>query len=314
MIKSSQEIIDAAVKLSVTTRRRVAVAVAQDADVIGAVRSACDDGICNGSLFGDEAKIRELADKNEIILDGLEVINETDPNKAVTGAVELAASGGADVVMKGFVSTSGLLKGILDKRFNLRMSPNLSHVAVLDIPGYHKLLMLSDGGMIVCPDFEQRLDIVKNAVLVGRALGIDPVKVALSAANDNELDSMPQTKDSARIVEKLHQDNFPHARLAGPMTFDVAMSQECANKAGIDHPVAGDADAYIFGTIEECNITAKSMIVFADAIFAGVIVGAKIPVSLVSRTDPVKGKKTSLALACLVADYYKQMGEGFQND
>jgi len=168
MLKSSDEIIAAARRLSQEGgRRRVAVAVAQDADVLGAVRSASDDGICDASLFGDESKIRELADKQKIDLAGLDIINQTDSDKAVLEAVELAATGQADVVMKGFVSTSALLKGVLDKRFNLRAGPTLSHVAVLTLPGYHKLLMVTDGGMVVRPTIEQRLDILKNAVLVG---------------------------------------------------------------------------------------------------------------------------------------------------
>ena len=190
MIKSSAEIIDAARALSENGgRRRVAVAVAQDADVIGAVQTAYADGICDGSLFGDGKKIRQLAEQNEIPLDGLDIINQTDANKAVLEAVELAASGGADVVMKGFVSTSALLKGVLDRRFNLRTSPTLSHVAVLTIPGYHKLLMITDGGMVVKPTIEQRLDILKNAVLVGRALGIVDLEVPGNefAAVHNEL-------------------------------------------------------------------------------------------------------------------------------
>jgi phosphate butyryltransferase len=309
MIKSSTEIIEAARKLSASGMRRVVVGVAQDADVIEAVKSAREDGICDGSLVGDGQKIRKLAEKNSISLDGLELINQPDPNQAVMQAVQLAAEGKADVVMKGFVSTSGLLRGVLDRRFNLRASPTLSHVAVLDIPGYHKLLMLTDGGMVVKPTIEQRLDILKNAVIVGKALGIETVKVALSAACDTVAESMPQTKEDARIPKLVRQEKIGGCEIAGPMSFDVATSAEVAQKAGIDNPVAGDADVYLVGSIEECNITAKTMIVFAEAIFAGVIVGAKIPVSVVSRTDPVFGKKTSIALACLVADYYRRTGK-----
>ena len=311
MIKSSTEIIKAAQALSGGgVRRRVAVAVAQDADVIKAVQSAFADGICDGSLFGDEAKIRELAEKNEVPLEGLEIINQTDPGRAVLETVELAASGHADVVMKGFVSTSTLLKGVLDKRFNLRTDATLSHVAVLTIPGYHKLLAATDGGMVVKPRLQQRFDILKNAVLVGRALGIDPVKVALSAAVDEINPNMPQTEDSAKLLRMVKEAQIEGCLAAGPMSFDVATSKDIADKAGIDNPVAGDADVYLVGSIEECNITTKSMIVFAKAIFAGVIVGAKIPVSVVSRTDPVIGKKTSISLACLVADYYRRMEAG----
>jgi len=118
---------------------------------------------------------------------------------------------------------------------------------------------------------------------------------------------MPQTEDCARIVEMVHDRNIEGCEVAGPMSFDIAMSADVAAMEGIKNPVAGNADVYLVGSIEECNITTKSMIIFAKAIFAGVIVGAKVPVSLVSRTDPVIGKKTSLALACLISDYYRRM-------
>jgi len=308
MLKSSEEMIAAARNLSQNGgRRRVAVAVAQDADVLGAVSSAYEDGICDASLFGDEEKIKALAEKNNMPLDNLQVVNRPDPARAVLDAVAMAASGEADVVMKGFVSTSTLLKGVLDKRFDLRDGPTLSHVAVLTLPGYHKLLMITDGGMVVKPTIEQKMDILKNAVLVGKALGIDPVKVALSAAADTVTNTMPQTEDNARLVEMVRSEKIEGCEVAGPMSFDIATSADVAAMEGIKNPVAGDADVYLVGSIEECNITTKSMIIFAKAIFAGVIVGAKVPVSLVSRTDPVIGKKTSIALACLISDYYRRL-------
>ncbi len=314
MLKSSDEIIAAAQKLSRRGKPfRVAVAAAQDADVLGAVQSAHDDGICVGSLFGDEEKIRQLAAEHNLSLDGMDVVNRTDAGEAVLSAVEMASTGEADVIMKGFVSTSTLLKGVLDRRFNLRAGPTLSHVAVLTLPGYHKLLMITDGGMIVKPTLEQRLDILKNSVVVGRALGIDTVRVALSAADEEITSRMPQTEEDAKIVEIVDREKIEGCLVAGPMSFDVAVSSEIAAREKIDNPVAGDADVYLVGSIEECNITTKSMIIFAGAIFAGVIIGAKVPVSLVSRTDPVVGKKTSIALACLVADYYQRTGNGGQS-
>jgi phosphate butyryltransferase len=311
MLKSSEDIIAAARKLSRDGQRpRISVAVAQDADVLGAVRSAFDDGICDASLFGDRTKIRELAEEHHLRLEGLDINHQPDNAQAVLEAVELASIGKADAIMKGFVSTSTLLKGVLDRRFKLRAEPTLSHVAVLTIPGYRKLLMMTDGGMIVKPDLEQKLGILKNAVLVGRALGIDPVRVALSAAADKVMDKMPQTEENAHLVEMVREAKIEGCEVAGPMSFDIAVSADVAAMEGIKNPVAGNADVYLVGSIEECNITTKCMIIFAHAIFAGVIVGARVPVSLVSRTDPVIGKKTSIALACLVSDYYRRTGEG----
>lgn len=311
MLKSSGDIIAAAQELSQKGKPfRIAVAAAQDADVLGAMQSAHDDGICEGSLFGDEKQIRQLAAEHNISLEGLHIANRPDPGEAVLSAAEMASTGEADVIMKGFVSTSTLLKAVLDRGFNLRAGPTLSHVAALTIPGYHKLLMITDGGVIVKPTLEQKLDILKNALVVGRALGIDPVRVALSAAADEITSRMPQTEEDGRLVEMVRAEKIAGCEVAGPMSFDVATSADIAASEQIDNPVAGDADVYLVGSIEECNVTTKSMIIFAKAIFAGVIVGAKVPVSLVSRTDPMVGKKTSIALACLVAEHYRRTGKG----
>ncbi len=301
MIQTAQGIIDAAVKLSSSGgKRRVAVAVAQDADVIGAVRSAYDDGICNASLFGDAAKIKELAEIQNVSLDGIEIHNIVEPGKAVQGAVALAAEGNADVVMKGFVSTSALLRGVLSKELGLRMSPTLSHVAVLDVPGRRKLLMMTDGGMVVSPDFNQRFDIAVNALIVARALGISPIRLAFSAAVDRVSGTMPQSHQSLELMQKMKDLGHDDIIVSGPTAFDTAAAD---GKDG--------ADIFVVGSIEECNVTAKTLIVFANAIFSGVILGARIPVSLVSRTDPVLGKKSSIALACLVSEYYRQFsGKG----
>ncbi len=311
MIKSSQEIIRAAKKLSAAgVRRRVAVAVAQDPDVLEAMQSAHDDGICDGSLFGDETRIRELAEKNDVSLDGLEIINLPDTAEAVMAAVAMADAGKADVIMKGFVPTSTLLKGVLDRRFNLRAGPTLSHVAVLDIPTYHKLLLITDGGMVVKPTLEQKFDILKNALVVAHALGIDPAKVALSAAGETAVPAMPQAEEAAALMRMVQAEKPAGCEVSGPIGFDLAMSAATVDRLGYSGPVAGDADIILSGTIEECNVTAKTLIIFAGAVFAGVIIGASVPVSLVSRTDPVIGKKTSLALACLVSDYYRRTGKG----
>jgi phosphotransacetylase len=173
----------------------------------------------------------------------------------------------------------------------LRGANTLSHCAVLDIPGYGKLLNFTDGGMVVRPNGDQKIEIIENAVLVGRALGIEPVKVAVSVINHDRF-----LADATRRIEGM--------AIGGPFSFEAALSPRAAELLGRTGPVAGNADVFVVDSIEECNVVAKSLINFADAIFAGVIVGAKVPVSIVSRTDTVKNKKASLALACLIADYY----------
>lgn len=306
-IHSSDQLIERAIAIAGEGRKkRVAVAAAQDADVIGAVAQAQADGFLHGILVGDAARIRELADENGISKDNLELVDKPDVGEAASFAVGLASEGEADAVMKGFLATSALLKTVLDKKFGLRAKDTLSHCAVLDIPGYHKLLNFTDGGMVVKPDINQKLEILENAVLVGRALGLSPVKIAVSAAVCKPSENMPHTAADAGELVPAAMERFTDIAIQAPIPLEIAVSRSVASEHNLDGAVVGDADIFLVDSIEEGNIVAKSLIQFADAVFAGVIVGAKVPVSLVSRTDTVKNKKASLALACVIADYYSQ--------
>jgi phosphate butyryltransferase len=310
-INSSDEIIAAAAKLSNKGKKKmVAVAAAQDADVIEAISSAHAEGVLDATLFGDADLIGKMAAESKIDIAPFKIVDEKDAKKATTQAVKMAAEGKADVIMKGFVSTSALLKTVLAKEFGLRTKNTLSHIAVLDIPGYHKLIGMTDGGMVVKPDRKQKLQLLENAVHVARALGIKPIKVALSGAVDEISDDLPQTGECREFIEKAEQLKLDDVIIEGPLTFDAATSRDIALIKGLKGRVAGDADIYLMNTIEECNVVAKVLINFADAVFAGVIVGAKVPVSLVSRTDTAKNKKASVSLACLIAEHYRQTAAG----
>lgn len=308
-IYSSDHLIDRAIDIAQENRkRRVAVAAAQDVDVIDAVSQANSDGFIDGVLVGNEAKIKSLANDNLINITQLEIINETDPIQAAHTAVKLASDGNVDALMKGFLPTSALLKVVLDKQYNLRGKNTLSHCAVLDIPGYHKLLNLTDGGMVVKPDQGQKFQILENAVMIGYALGLSPVKIAVSSAFDNPKEKVPHSlSDMDYLIPKV-MANLKDVVIQGSIPFDMATDKNAARLAGCAGPVCGEADIFVVDSIEECNIIAKSLIQFAQAVFAGVIVGAKVPVSLVSRSDTVKNKKTSLALAAVVSDYYEKTG------
>ncbi len=303
-IKSSDELIRRAVDIARECRRqRVVVAAAQDADVLDALSQAQADGFLSALLVGDERMIRSLASDKGINLDNLEIVDKRDVNDAAHFAVGVASRGEADAIMKGFLPTSLLLKVVLDKQYELRGKNALSHCAVLDIPGYHKLLNVTDGGMIVKPDHEQKLQVLENAVTVSRALGLSPVRVALSAATDKLSIHMSHTlSDIDNIIPEALR-TLSGILIQGPLSFDAATSSRAADYQKLSGAVAGDADVYLVDSVEEGNIISKALVQFADAVFAGVIVGAKAPISLVSRTDSVKNKKASLALSCLVAHY-----------
>jgi len=228
--------------------------------------------------------------------------------EAAYNAVKAADKGRADVVMKGFVGTSQLLKMVLSKDFNLRGKNTMSHTAVLDIPGYHKLIGITDGGMVVKPDFETKIQMIENGVEVFRALGFDKPKVALSGAIDYVHENFPSTLLNKRIIEHFEAGQLKECEIAGPMTLEAATNRDIAGQRGIESPVGGDADLFVVDSIEECNIVSKVLILFIKAVFAGVIIGAKVPISLVSRTDSAQNKKASLSIACLVAEYLSQKG------
>ena len=286
-------------------KKTVAVAAAQDVDVIGAVAEANADGFLDAVLIGDQVKIESLAREADVDIGKLEIVDMKDVSQAAHYAARLAAENKADAIMKGFLPTSALLRVVLDKAYGLRGPNTLSHCAVLDIPGYHKLLNFTDGGMVVRPEPDQKLQILENAVLVGRALGLSPVRIALSAAVDKPTSNVAHTLTDIEYVIPRALEKLENIYIQGPMTLEIATSKAAAEHYELTGHVVGDADIFLVDSIEECNIVCKSLINFADAIFAGVIVGARVPVSLVSRTDTVKNKKASLAIACVLADYYQ---------
>jgi phosphate butyryltransferase len=304
-IHSYKQLISRAVEIAREGRRKtVSVAAAQDVDVIDAVSQAHSDGFLDAILVGDRDRIDCLAGENGIDTTGLKIENEPDVGRAAHAAVKLAADKVADVVVKGFLPTSLVLKTLLDKQYGLRGENTLSHCAVLDIPGYHKLLNFTDGGMVVKPNLDQKYQILENAVMVGRALGLSPVRIAVSAPSDKLSDKVPHTlTDMDNLVPRAIK-NLKDIIIQGPLSLAVATSKAVGEKYQNRGEVVGDADIFLVDSIEEGNIIAKSLTQFADAVFAGVIVGARIPVSLVSRTDTVPNKKASLALACVVADHF----------
>ncbi len=308
-IHSGEGIISAAQELSSKQKpKHVAVAAASDVAVLEAVSDAVKKGICTTTLYGDRDKIGQLSEEHNIDLAEIEIVNNADPMRAAYEAVKSADEGKSDVIMKGFVSTSALLKTVLSRDFKLRSKNTLSHTAVLDIPGYHKMIGITDGGMVVKPDFETKLQLIENSTMIFNALGFKKPKVALSGAIDYVDDNFPSTILNRRIMDYYKAGKIPGCELFGPLTFDAATDKKVAEIRGIDNPVAGDADIFVVDSIEECNITSKVMILFIKAIFAGVIVGAKVPVSLVSRTDSAQNRLASLSIACLVAHNLQSEG------
>jgi phosphate butyryltransferase len=298
LIRTFDEIIKVARERGPST---IAVAVAQDVGVLSAVSQAKAKGIAEAILVGDAQEIQRIALQQDISIDGLEIIDEPDKAGACGKAVELVSAGRADIVMKGIIDTSVILKAVLSDQC-LRGGNILSHIAVTEVKGYDRLFVFSDPGMNIAPDLSQKVQIIENAVGLARALDYDNPKVAVVCAVEKVNPKMPATLDAEELVKMNQQGRISGCVVGGPFALDNAVSVEAARHKGIDHPVAGNADILIMPDIEAGNILYKSLVYFAGAKCAGLVVGAKIPIVVTSRADNEEDKLNSIALAVLLAN------------
>lgn len=299
LIKSFDDVLKIAKEKGV---KKVAVACAQDEDVMLAVDRAVGLGIVDAILVGDEAKIKEIAADKGIDTGKFEIINIVDLAEASLKAVELVSSGKAHMVMKGLVDTAIILKAVLNKEVGLRTGNVLSHVAAFDVPSYHKMLIITDAAMNIAPDLEGKKQIIENALVVANSLNIDLPKVAVVCAKEKVNPKMQATVDAAELVKMNEEGTLKNCMVAGPLALDNAVSLEAAKLKKIDSPVAGDADIILCPNIESGNILYKTLSFLTDSKNAGVIVGAKAPVILTSRADSDETKLNSIALAALMSD------------
>lgn len=284
------------------TKKRLVAAFANDAHTIEAVSAATDLGIIDPILVGDEATIRQVCEKEGIDVNKFKIVQEADEIKAARKAVELINLGEADVLMKGLVSTDKYMRAILDKEKGL-MPPKatLSHVTVVEVPTYHKLLIVSDVAIIPAPDLAQKIAITNYVINTAHALGIEKPKVAMIAATEQMSASMPACVDAAIISKMCDRGQIKGAIVDGPLAIDVAIDKESVEIKKLVSPVAGDADCLVFPNIESGNVFFKTCTKLASGELAALVVGAKCPAILTSRGDSSKTKTFSIALACLIA-------------
>jgi phosphate butyryltransferase len=301
MIKNFSDLLSAA-KSQKTMK--LAVAAAQDEDVLVAVCKAAKEGIIEPVLVGDGEKIKALAQKNSLDIEGYDLVEAVELEDAARTSVKLVSDGKADFLMKGLIDTAILLKAVLDKEIGLRTDSQLSHVMVYETASYHKLIYLTDGGMNITPDLSAKAKIVKNAVQVVKAMGAEPVKVACLAAKEKVNPKMPATVDADALQKMGENGDFGSGVIVeGPLAFDLAVSEEAAKIKGFKSAVAGDADVLMVPTIEMGNGIGKAMTYMAQADSAGIIMGAKVPVVLTSRADSAQVKLNSIALGSVIAAY-----------
>ena len=298
MIRTFDEIVKVAKEKG---PRTLAVAAADDADVLSAVSAAKDLGIAEAILVGDKEGIEKAAAEKDIDLSGFEILHEADKVEACKKAVSLISEGKAHLVMKGLVDTSIILRAILEEKAGLRTGNVLSHVAVFEVEGYDRLFYVTDAAMNIAPDLKQKKQIIQNSVKVAHALGNDEPKVAVLAAVEKVNPKMEATVDADKLVKMYEAGEIQGCTIGGPFALDNAVSIEASKHKGIDHPIAGNADILMVPVIEAGNMLYKSMVYFANAKIAGIIVGAKVPIVLTSRADSDEAKLNSIAIGVLMA-------------
>lgn len=298
-MKTIQEILDRARSLG---RKRIAVAAAQEHSALEAAAAAAEYGLADPILIGDLAAVDKIAGELGVDISRFQRFEEKDNARAAAKAVELVRSGQADLLMKGILDTSVLLKAVLNKETGLAEGRLASHVAVMETPSYHKLLIVTDAAINISPDIPGKIDIIANAVQVAKALGISVPKVALLAAVEKvNWEKMPCTADAAILTQMNRRGQIKGCLVDGPLALDNAVSAERSRIKGIVSDVAGDADVFVAPDIEAGNILYKCLLDLGQAKGAGIVVGAAKPVVLTSRADTADVKLASIALACVVA-------------
>ena len=297
-ITTFAQLIDGAKKVGPKT---VAIAAAQEKEILLAAQDAEAQDIAECILVGDRAAIMGIAQENSIDIHRMMIIHEPEPKQAARKVMELVRLGHAQMAMKGKIETGDFLRAALDREVGLRVGRLLTHVGIFEIPGFDRLIFISDAGVVVAPTMEQKMEIVQNAIYVAHRLGVEQPKVAILAATEMVNPKIPATIDAANLSKMAERGQIQGGLVDGPLALDNAISLESARIKGIKSEVAGRADILIPPDVEAGNVLVKAITYFAKGSMAGVVVGGKSPIIVASRSDPHETKLTSMALGVLLA-------------
>lgn len=296
MVKTISELYLKSEKKSGT--KRLVLASAADDHSLDAVFKAKEQNIIEPVLVGNKDDIKKLCDSNGYKLDGIELIHTDTKKEAVAESCKLVKEGKADILMKGYVGTATLLRGVLNDEWGLKHESLLSHFAFFELPEYHKLIALSDVAMNIAPTLREKSGIISNAVKYMNKIGYKKPKVAVIGAVETVNEKMPATTDAAILSKMADRKQIPNCYIDGPLSFDIAMSKESADHKGVISDVAGDADLLLMPNIEAGNVLYKSFS-FTGGKLAAVILGATAPIVLTSRSDSEESKLNSIVLAAI---------------
>ena len=275
-------------------KRKVAVVPAQDEHTLEAISHAYKDGMVEPVLIGDEPKIREILAQIGTDADKMTIIHVEDPTEAIQKAADMARDGEVDCIMKGKTETGALMKVLVNRERGIRKNDTMSLLAFMESPNYHKVFAITDVGLLTYPSKEQKKAAIQNAAEAFHALGVEQPKVAILAAVEKVNPKMKETVEAAEIKE----EGVDGCIIEGPI--DLAMDPASAPIKGYVSPVAGDADLLVVPDIVSGNIAAKTITVIGGGRTGGVVLGAKVPVLLVSRAASADDKYMSIVIAALV--------------
>jgi phosphate butyryltransferase len=299
MFRSLDELVEAA-------RARgpveIAVAAGHDRDVIESLKQASDAGLARATFIGNTEKIRRLGEAAGFAIAPERLVEETDEAAAARKAIAMVREGRARLLMKGKLATSTLIRAVLDKESGLRAGRLLSQVIVFEVPGFNRLMLMSDAAINIAPTLEQKAEICRNAIEVAHAIGISDPKLAVLCALEFVNPEMPATIDAAALTLMNRRGQIGGASIEGPIALDVPLSRFAAERKNISSPLVEATDIFIAPDIEAANILYRAILYFARGESGGIVVGAKVPLILLSRAETPATKLRSIALGMLVSE------------
>lgn len=278
-------------------KKRLVLACAHDEHSLDAVNEAYKEGIVEPILVGKTDEIKAIIKEQGLDLGDAKIYDEQDDVEAAKTAVKLIRAGEGDFLMKGKMQTADLLKQVVNKETGLQVGKIMSHVGLFEVPNYHKVVVLTDGGMLLHPDLEQKVKIINNAVETLGNMGYKDPKVSVLCAAEKLNKKAPESVDAAELKEMNQKGEIKDCLIEGPISYDISLSKEIADFKGFESPVAGDVDIMVTPDMASGNFIGKSWTIQGGGRMAGMIVGAKVPVVLVSRGSGADEKFYSIVFA-----------------
>ena len=285
---------------------KIAVAAGHDPDVMEALKRARELNLAEGMLVGNPEKMVPLAQSVGFELRKDQVIPEPDDTASARTAIALVREGTCSLLMKGKINTAALVRAVLDKEAGLRTGRLLSQVIVFQVPGMSRLMLMSDAAINIAPTVEQKAEICRNAIEVAHAIGIEKPNLAALCAFEFVNSEMPATLDAACLSMMCQRGQIKGAYIEGPIALDVPLSKFAADRKGVSSPLTENTDILIAPDIEAANIMYRAIIYFGQGESGGVVMGARVPLILLSRAETPETKLRSIAIATLVAAAQKK--------